>query len=228
MSGCLVTDTKCLCTSSAFGAAFSSCVISSCDASDQLLTYDYDVYNCGLVGVTVPPYSVATPSATASSPANYASSATTASPQNAASPTVNNKSNNIGPIVGGVVGGIVGLTAIIGGAFFVYKRGRDDGVHAARLSQTIPPNDPRAHSQGSLLDLEKEGLPPSVTSERDTRNAREQGESVETGLYNVGYGNASSGYVQAHHEGDIVETIPPVNVDLPSGRLRYPDGDNWQ
>jgi hypothetical protein len=168
----------------------------------------------------------------ATSRLTYTAGSTPSSTQNAATPTVtvvvNHQSTNIGPIVGGVVGGIVGLAAIIGVIYFVYKSGREHGAQAAAAGRTVPPDNPLARNQGSLVDLEKKGLASSATRERETGTAREQGGSVETGqsLGNMEYGTASSGYVQARHTGDIVETISDVNVDLPSGRLRYPDGDD--
>ena len=106
-------------------------------------------------------------------------------------------------------------------AYYIYKRGYNTGTEVGARG-SLPHEDPIVRTQGPLVDLEKEGLPLSVTNER------EQTGRVETALRNVEYGTASSGYVQAHHGGDIVETIPPVNADLASGRLRYPDGDERQ
>lgn len=91
------------------------------------------------------------------------------------------------------------------------------------LIELFSPNDPLAGNQSTLVDLEKEGLPPSTTSEQNSGIAREQRDGVETGL-----GLDDVEYGTARHGGHMLETTPPVNVDLPGGRLRYPDGDDGQ
>jgi hypothetical protein len=110
---------------------------------------------------------------------------------------------NIGAIVGGVVGGVAALAILIAILFCVYNRGHRQGrnVAAAVGRHDCPPDD---SEDQEILDLEKEAMAPPAVIELRNRT-----------------GEVNGGRVQ-HPENDVE---PPVDTEVPSGRLNYPDFD---
>jgi hypothetical protein len=203
-----------------------NCVISTCSASDQLLTHQYDVYICGLYGISTfaTPTVVSTAiAATATANAPVTESITSAvaatdtnglttppiaagqtSPVNTNNPTSSgivpqNSGPNIGAIVGGVVGGVVALAILIGILFYVYNRGHRQGRNFAAV---IERHNDTEHQE--TLDLGKEAVAPPMVVQLKNRT-----------------GELSGGRVK--YPEDVVE--PPVSLEVPSGRLNYPDLD---
>ena len=207
-----------------------NCVVSTCSASDQLLTHQYDVYICGLYGITLTAPAVVrttaiAATATANAPVTESTSGVAAtdttgltipsivagqtSPANTNNPTSSdtvpqNSGPNIGAIVGGVVGGVVALVILIGILFYVYNRGHRQGRNDAAVigRHDYPPDDTENQDK---LDLGKEAVvaPPVAVQLRNRT------------------GELSGGRVR--YPEDVVE--PPVDMEVPSGRLHYPDLD---
>jgi hypothetical protein len=111
-----------------------------------------------------------------------------------------NSGPNIGGIVGGVVGGVVALALLVGILFYVYNRGHRQGRSVAAVIDRHDYPDDTENQE--TLDLGKEAVAPPVVVQLGNRTGELSG-------------------VRVRYPEDVVE--PPVDMEAPSGRLKYPD-----